>query len=63
MPARKILPKTTVDDDTEGQFMLPNPELNRHLARAREDEIRRNLKQRGDAFEAARRPYNKRGRA
>jgi len=62
MPARKILPKTTIDDDTEGQFLLPNPDLNRHLARVREDEIRRNLRRRGDAFEA-RRPYNKREHA
>jgi hypothetical protein len=62
MPARKILPTATSDDDTEGQFMLPNPEMNRHLARAREDEIRRNLKRRENAFEA-RRPYNKRERA
>jgi len=62
MPARKILPKTTIDDDTEGQFMLPNPDLNRHLTRVREDEIRRNLRRRGDAFEA-RRPYNKREHA
>jgi hypothetical protein len=62
MPARKILPKTTVDDDTEGQFMLPNPDMNRHVARVREEEIRRNLRRRGDAFEA-RRPYNKREHA
>jgi hypothetical protein len=62
MSARKILPKTTVEDDTEGQF-LPNPELNRHLARAREDEIRRNLRRRDHAFEVARRPYNKREHA
>jgi hypothetical protein len=62
MPARKILPKTTVEGDTEGQFMLPNPDMNLHLAKAREEDIRRSLRRREDAFEA-RRPYNKRGRA
>jgi hypothetical protein len=56
-------PKATGDeDDTEGQFMLPNPEINRHLARAREAEIQRNLQQREKTLEA-RRPHNKRGRA
>jgi hypothetical protein len=58
MPEREILPKTAGEDDTEGQFMLPNPDMNRHLARAREEEIRRNLKRRENAFEA-RRPHNK----
>jgi hypothetical protein len=51
------------DEDTEGQSMLSNPLLNRQLASAREQEIQRNLRERQRADEAARRPYNKRGRA
>jgi len=62
METRKLVSRTTVDDDTEGHFMLPNPDMNRHLARFREEEIRRDLRRRQDAFEA-RRPYNKRVRA
>jgi hypothetical protein len=50
------------DDDTEGHSFLPNQLLNRELASARENEIRRNLKQRQNAGEAQR-PHNKRGRS
>jgi hypothetical protein len=55
---RKV--KLTGDDDTEGQFM-PNPEINRHLARAREEEIQRKLKLRENTLEA-RRPHVKKAR-
>ena len=54
-------PVGATGDDTEGQSMLSNPLLNRQLASAREQEIQRNLKQRGKTDEA-RRPYNKRER-
>jgi hypothetical protein len=55
------VPKVTGDDDTEGQFMAPNPEMNRQFAKAREDEIRGNLKRRENTLEASR-PHIKRGR-
>jgi hypothetical protein len=61
--AQRKLNRAAGDDDTEGQSMLPNPLLNRQLASAREQEIQRNLRERQRADEAARRPYNKRGRA
>jgi hypothetical protein len=50
------------DEDTEGHSFLPNQLLNRELASARENEIRRNLKQRQNAGEAQR-PHNKRERS
>ena len=60
---RRNVSKAAGDDDTEGQSMLSNPLLNRQLASAREQEIQRHLRERQKADEAARRPYNKRGRA
>lgn len=42
--------------DTEGHYMIPDPELNRTLARDREREIQRNLRS------ESRRPFFRRGR-
>ena len=44
----------TDDEDTEGLVLLPNPEISRQLARAREEEIQRNLKRHETVVEARR---------
>jgi len=49
------------ESDVEGHSMLPDPTLGRHLARAREQEIQRNLKRHEFEIEA-RRPYKKESR-
>ena len=54
MASTPNLPKPTDDDDTEGQVLLPNPEISRQLARDREEEIQRNLKRHALAVEARR---------
>jgi hypothetical protein len=46
------------DEDVEGHSMLPNPMLGRELAKAREQEIRRSLRDRQFEQEA-RRPHKK----
>jgi hypothetical protein len=52
-------PKATEDDDVEGHSMLPiDVGSARHLANARESEIRRHL-ERHDYETEARRPHNK----
>jgi hypothetical protein len=46
------------DEDVEGHSMLPNPALGRQLAKAREQEIQRSLRDRQFEQEA-RRPHKK----
>ena len=52
--------KATPEDDVEGHSMLPmDVGSARHLANARESEIRRHLERHDYETEAARRPHNK----
>ena len=50
-------PKATGDDDTEGH-MMGNPLLNQQLARAREQDIQRNMRANQQRSEASR-PHKK----
>ncbi len=57
----RAIPEADDKDDVEGHNLLPDPELGREMARAREAEIERRLKVREIQAEA-KRPYDPRAK-